>query len=133
MTKGAAKTKRKRVAPDKKKRSNRLRAGEAKPRRQKKSLMETEAFVRDLGPGVTRTVGESLKTEFVHVNFRVPEFAENQSTPKKVTIKDPEWISELQPAAPVGGYLMECGEFSTEFLKDPRLGRDLRVTVEVND
>ena len=104
-----------------------------KPAAAKYFLMETEAFVRDVGPGVTRAVGESLKTEFVHVNFRVPEFAENQSTPKKVTIKDPEWISELQPAAPVGGYLMECGEFSSELLNDPRLGRDLRVTVEVND
>src|ERR1700736_1498665 len=39
------------------------------------------------------------------------------------------------PAAirPLRQFGSKCGEFSTEFLKDPRLGKGLRATVEVND
>jgi hypothetical protein len=95
--------------------------------------METEAIVTDVRAGEERTVGESLRTEFVHVNFQVPGFAENQGAPKKIVIKDPEWLFDLQPAAPIDGYLMEFGEFSAELARDARLKKDLRVTVEVND
>jgi hypothetical protein len=69
----------------------------------------------------------------VHVIFQVPGFAENRVKPGRVTIKDPGWLSELQPAAPTGGYLTECGEFSAEFVNDPRLKKDLLVIVEVKD
>jgi hypothetical protein len=95
--------------------------------------METEALVTDVRAGEERTVGESLKTEFVHVDFQVPGFADNQGAPKRVVIKDPEWLSDLQPAAPIDGYLMELGKFSAELARDPRLRKDLRVTVEVTD
>ena len=94
--------------------------------------MQTEAIVMDVRPGSERTIGKSLRWEFVHVFFQIPGFAEKQVKPRKVTIKDPGWISELQPAAPIGGYLMERGQFSAEFANDPRLKKDLLVTVEIN-
>jgi hypothetical protein len=95
--------------------------------------VKMEAIIKNVQSGSERTVGKSLKTEFVYVRFRVPEFTEKQGQPRKVVIKNPEWLSELQPAAPVGGYLMEGGEFSAELESDPRLKEDLRVTVEVED
>jgi hypothetical protein len=93
--------------------------------------MQSEAIVMDVRPGSERTIGKSLRSEFVHVSFQVPEFAEKQVKPRKVTIKEPGWLSELQPAAPIGGYLMEHGEFLVEFANDPRLKKDLLVTVEI--
>jgi hypothetical protein len=98
--------------------------------------VKTEAIVRNVQFGSERTVGESLKTEVMYVSFQVLASAENQGNPgnpKKATIESPQWLAELEPAAPVDGYLMEGGEFSAELASDPRLKEGLRVTVKVND
>jgi hypothetical protein len=48
-------------------------------------------------------------------------------------LKGPAWLSQLEPSAPLNGYLMENGEFSAELAKDERINEDLKVAIEVTD
>ena len=49
------------------------------------------------------------------------------------TLKNPSWLSDLQPSAPLEGYLMENGEFSASLSKDGRLTEGLKLTIEATD
>ena len=82
---------------------------------------------------VPRTsIGESLEVEFVNVIIRAVRSAEYQGKVCKATIKEPTWVSNLEPSAPLDGYLVERGEFSASFAKDDRIKTGLEVTIELN-
>jgi hypothetical protein len=48
-------------------------------------------------------------------------------------LKNPSWLSDLQPSAPLAGYVMEHGEFSASIPKDSRITKGLKVTIEMTD
>ena len=49
----------------------------------------------------------------------------------KVTLKNPAWLSQLEPSAPLNGYLMEHGEFNAELAKDERINEDLKEPLKL--
>jgi hypothetical protein len=82
---------------------------------------------------VPRTnIGETLKLEFVNVTFRALRSTEHEGKVCKAVIKEPAWLSKLEPSAPLDGYLMEHGEFSASFVKDDRITTGLKVTIELH-
>ncbi len=95
--------------------------------------MEEEAIITEVRPGTQRSLGEGLDINFLQVSFRVLRRSRYQNHGYKVTLKSPAWLSQLEPSAPLNGYLMEHGEFSAELTKDERINEDLKVTVEVTD
>ena len=94
--------------------------------------MKEEAIVTAVESTLRRTVGESLELEFLNVVVRAIRSAEYQDKICKARIKEPAWFSRLEPSAPLGGYLMEHGEFSASFAKDDRIAAGLKVTVELD-
>ena len=95
--------------------------------------MEEEAIITEVRPGTQRSLGEGLDINFLQVRFRVLRRSRYRDRGYKVTLKSPAWLSQLEPSAPLNGYLMEHGEFSAELIKDERINEDLKVTVEVTD
>jgi hypothetical protein len=51
----------------------------------------------------------------------------------RAALKSPQWLSDLQPSAPLEGYVMEHGEFSASLKKDGRITEGLKITIEVSD
>jgi hypothetical protein len=49
------------------------------------------------------------------------------------TVRKPDWLAKLQPSAPLDGYLLERGEFSSSFSKDDRIAPGLKVTIEMGN
>ena len=94
--------------------------------------MEEEAIVTAVEAMPRTSIGESLELEYVNVSVRANRSTEYQDKVCKATIKEPVWLSRLEPSAPFGGYLMEHGEFSASFVKDDRITAGLRVTIELN-
>jgi hypothetical protein len=95
--------------------------------------MEEEAIITAVKPGPETTIGESLELKFLHVSFRVMRKSKYQDKAYKAVLKTPSWLSDMQPEAPLYGYLMEHGEFSASLLKDDRIAENLKVAVEVSD
>ena len=95
--------------------------------------MEEEAIITEVRPGTQRSLGEGLDINFLQVSFRLLRRTRYEDHGYKVTLKCPAWLSQLEPSAPLNGYLMEHGEFSAELTKDKRINEDLKVTVEVTD
>jgi len=95
--------------------------------------VEEEAIVVTVEPLAGRTIGESLHLEFVNVTFRVLRSSETEGKVCKAVIKKPDWLAKLQPSAPLDGYVLERGEFSSSFSKDNRIARGLKVTIEVSN
>jgi hypothetical protein len=95
--------------------------------------MEEEAIITAVKPGSKRTIDESLALEFLNVRFRVLRRSKYEDKVVRVTLKNPSWLSDLQPLAPLKGYVMEHGEFSATFAKDGRVTEGLKVGVEVAD
>jgi hypothetical protein len=93
--------------------------------------MEEKAIVAAVQTVPRTSIGESLEFEFVNVIFRVRRSAEYQGKVCKAAIKEPTWLSNLDPSAPLDGYLMEHGEFSASFAKDDRIKTGLEVTIEL--
>ena len=84
-------------------------------------------------PGTQRSLGKGLDITFLQVSFRVLRRSRYQDHGYRVTLKSPAWLSQLEPSAPLSGYLMEHGEFTVELARDERINEDLKVTVEVTD
>jgi hypothetical protein len=97
------------------------------------SHMEEEAIITAVHPATTRSLGEGITIDSLHVSFRVVRYSMYDDQTNKATLKKPAWLSELQPSAPLDGYLMEHGQFTVELAKDDRIKPDLIVTVEVTD
>ena len=95
--------------------------------------MEEEAMIIKVRPGTQRSLGKGLDINFLQVSFRVLRSSRYQDHGYRVTLKSPAWLSQLEPSAPLNGYLMEHGEFTVELAKDERINEDLKVTVEVTD
>jgi len=95
--------------------------------------MEEEVIVATVEPLAGRTIGESLQLEFVNVTFRVLRSSETEGKVCKAVIKKPDWLAKLQPSAPLDGYLLERGEFSSSFSKDNRIAPGLKVTIEMSN
>jgi hypothetical protein len=95
--------------------------------------MEEEAIITEVRAGTQRSLGEGLDINFLQVSFRVLRRSRYRDRGYKVTLKSPAWLSQLEPSAPLNGYLMEHGEFTAELAKDERINQDLKVTVEVTD
>ncbi len=95
--------------------------------------MEEEAIITEVRPGTQRSLGEGLDINFLQVSFRLLRQTRYKDHGYKVTLKSPAWLSQLEPSAPLNGYLMEHGEFSAELANDERINEDLKVTVEVTD
>ena len=96
-------------------------------------IVDEEAIITEVQPGPKTTIGESLALEFLHVSFQVLRKFKYQDKGYKVVFKAPSWISNMQPDAPLNGYLMENGAFSASLLKDGRIVENLKVTVEVSE
>jgi hypothetical protein len=94
--------------------------------------MEEEAIVTSVEAMPRTSIGESLELEFVNVRVRASRSTEHQDKVCKATIKEPVWLSRLEPSAPLGGYVMEHGEFSASFAKDDRITTGLKVMIELN-
>jgi hypothetical protein len=94
--------------------------------------MEEKAIVAAVKAVPRTSIGESLELEFINVIFCVLRSAEYQGKVCKATIKEPTWVSNLEPSAPLDGYLVEHGEFSASFAKDDRIKTGLEVTIELN-
>ena len=111
------------------------KAQEAEPRRLSAAniIVDEEAIITEVQPGPKTTIGESLALEFLHVSFQVLRKFKYQNKRYKVMFKAPSWISDMQPEAPLTGYLMENGAFSASLLKDGRIVENLKVTVEVSE
>jgi len=82
--------------------------------------------------GAQRTIGESLHLEFLHVRFRSLAVSKYHDKIKKATLKSPPWLADLQTSAPLDGYAMENGEFTTALPKDDRIKENLRVILEIS-
>jgi hypothetical protein len=95
--------------------------------------MEEEATVTAVHPATTRSFGEGLEIDSLHVSFRVVRRSMYEDQIKKATFKSPAWLSDLEPSAPPDGYMMEHGQFTVELAKDDRIRPDLSVTIEVTD
>jgi hypothetical protein len=95
--------------------------------------MQEEAIITKVGPGTQRSLGEGLDINFLQVTFRVLRRSRYRDRGYKVTLKSPAWLSQLEPSAPLNGYLMENGEFSAELAKDERINEDLKVAIEVTN
>jgi hypothetical protein len=95
--------------------------------------MEEQAIITAIQPESKRTIDHSLDLEFLNVSFRVLRRFKYQDKVCRVTLKNPSWLSDLQPSAPSEGYVMEHGEFSASLKKDGRITEGLKVTVEVAD
>jgi len=61
--------------------------------------MEEEAIVATVGAVPGTSIGKSLELEFVNVIFRALRSAEYQGKVCKATIKEPAWLSKLEPSA----------------------------------
>ena len=97
------------------------------------SIMEEEAIITAVQPGPKRTISESPELEFLTVNFRVLRRFKYEDKLCKATLKSPSWFFDLQPSAPVDGYVMQRGEFSATLSKDGRITQGQKITVEVTD
>lgn len=93
--------------------------------------MEEEATIATVEPLTKTSIGESLELEFVNVTFRALRSGVNEGEVCKAIIREPAWLSELQPSAPLDGYLLERGQFSASLGKDDRIVPGLKVTIEV--
>jgi len=96
-------------------------------------LMSEEAIITTIEPGSNRTIDESLSLEFLNVRFRIVRPSEYENKVVMVAFKDPPWLSELEPSAPLNGYVMQQGEFAASLVKDDRIAKGLKVTIEVSD
>jgi hypothetical protein len=94
--------------------------------------MEEEAVVSTVDPLPRTSIGESLDLEFVNVAFSALRGTEYEGKVCKAVIKEPAWLSNLQPSAPLDGYHMERGKFSASFGKDERITPGLKVTIAIS-
>ena len=94
--------------------------------------MEEEAVVSTVDPSPRTSIGESLDLEFVNVAFRALRSTEYEGKVCKAVIKEPAWLSKLQPSAPLDGYQLDHGKFSASFAKDHRITPGLKVTIVVS-
>ena len=94
--------------------------------------MEEEATVTAVHPATTRSLGEGVEIDSLHVSFRVVRRSTYEDQIKKA-FKSPAWLSDLEPSAPPDGYMMEHGQFTVELAKDDRIRPGLSVTIEVTD
>jgi hypothetical protein len=92
-----------------------------------------EAIITAIKPGPDRTIDESLALEFLNVRFRIIRPSEYENKVVMVAFKDPPWLLELEPAAPLNGYVMQQGEFAPSLVKDDRVAKGLKVSIEVSD
>ena len=95
--------------------------------------MEEEAIITAVQAGPKTSISESLELEFLHVSFRAIRRFKYQDKVVRATFKTPSWLSDLQPSAPLDGYVMEHGEFSASLQKDSRITEGLKVTLEVTE
>jgi hypothetical protein len=95
--------------------------------------MEEEAIITAVQPGPKRSINGSLALEFLNVRFQVLRRSKYQDKIVRATLKNPLWLSDLQPSAPLEGYLMQHGEFSASLSKDTRLTEGLKLTIEATD
>ena len=95
-------------------------------------IMEEEAVVSTVDPISRTSIGESLDVEFVNVAFRALRSFEDEGRVYKAVVKEPAWLSKLQPSAPSDGYFLEHGKFSASFEKDERIKPGLKVTIVVS-
>jgi hypothetical protein len=96
-------------------------------------IMEEKAIVTAVHTAATRRLGKGLEFNSLHVSFQIVGSSIYNDKINKATFKKPAWLSDLQPSAPVDGYLMENGQFTVELAKDDRIKQDLNVTIEVID
>ena len=66
------------------------------------------------------------------MRFRIVRPSEYENKVVMVAFKDPPWLSELEPSAPLNGYVMQQGEFAASLVKDDRIAKGLKVTIEVS-
>ena len=76
--------------------------------------MEEKAIVTAVHAAATRRLGKGLEFNSLHVSFRIVGSSIYNDKINKATFKKPAWLSDLQPSAPVDGYLMENGQFTVE-------------------
>lgn len=95
--------------------------------------MEEDAIITAVHPATTRSLGEGIDIDSLHVTFQVVRCSMYDDQIKKAIFKRPAWLNELQPSAPSDGYLMEHGQFTVELAKDDRIKQDLGVVIEVHD
>jgi hypothetical protein len=95
--------------------------------------MSEEAIITAIEPGPSRTIQESLSLEFLNVRFRVLRPQDYRNKVVRVSFKDPPWLLELEPSAPVNGYVMEQGEFGASLVKDDRIAKGVKVAIEISD
>ena len=95
--------------------------------------MEEEAVITAVQPGPKATINENQDVEFLHVSFRVLRRFKYEDKAATVALKNPAWLSDLQPSAPVDGYPMEHGEFTASLPKDGRVTEGLKVILDVTD
>ena len=86
--------------------------------------MEEKATVTAVHPATTRSLGEGLEIDSLHVSFRVVRRSTYEDQIKKA-FKSPAWLSDLEPSASPDGYMIEHGQFSMELAKDDRIRPDL--------
>src|ERR1700674_3297186 len=92
--------------------------------------MEEKAIVTAVHTAATRRLGKGLEFNSLHVSFRIVGSSIYNDKINKATLKKPAWLTDLQPSAPVDGYLMENGQFTVELAKDDRIKQDLNVTMK---
>jgi hypothetical protein len=95
--------------------------------------MEEEVIITAVQPGSKTTIDGSLALESLNVRFQVLRRSKYQDKVARAAFKNPSWLLDLQPSAPLEGYLMENGEFSASLLKDGRLTEGLKLTIEATD
>jgi hypothetical protein len=95
--------------------------------------MSEEAIITAIELGPDRTIEESLSLEFLDVRFRIVRPSEYENKVVMVAFKDPPWLLELEPSAPLNGYVMQQGEFAASLVKDDRVAKGLKVSIEVSD
>jgi hypothetical protein len=113
-----------------------LRSAQKHPDQAKHMLhlaMPEEAIITAIEPGPDRTIDESLALEFLNVRFRIIRPSEYENKVVMVAFKDPPWLLELEPSAPLNGYVMQQGEFAASLVKDDRVAKGLKVSIEVSD
>jgi hypothetical protein len=94
--------------------------------------MEEQAVVSTVNPSPRTSIGESLDLEFVNVTFRSLRSVEHEGKVCKAIIKEPAWLTKLQPSAPMDGYLLDGGKFFASFGKDDRITPGLQITILVS-
>ena len=67
---------------------------------------------QQFNPDPRELLTEVWRSNPLNVRFEVLRRSKYQDKVARATLKNPSWLSDLQPSAPLEGYLMENGEFS---------------------